>query len=57
MAECVATLWVADAVDDAVSSNPGLVEDFYLRLRSWWDMRPECLNPSINASPENLVAA
>ncbi|KAF2465245.1 uncharacterized protein BDR25DRAFT_337166 [Lindgomyces ingoldianus] len=28
-----------------IASRPEWTENFYLRLQSWWDARPECLNP------------
>jgi len=46
-----------DDVHSEVPPKPEQIEVLYLRLKSWWDSRPESLNPEAHPSPENLLAA
>ena len=57
MTECANTVWDFDVLHSGVPPKQELVEVLYLRLKSWWDSRQEILDPAINPSPENLVAA
>jgi len=44
-------------VNSEVPPKPEQIEVLYLQLKSWWKSRPECLNPTIFPSLENLVVA
>lgn len=57
MSDMLNTLWDEDIADSEIPPKPEQVEVLYLRLKSWWDLRPQSLDPMRNPSPENLLAA
>jgi hypothetical protein len=41
----------------SIPPKPEEIEVLYLRLKSWYDVRPQSLLPTNFPSPENLLAA
>jgi len=46
-----------DDVNSEIPPKPEQIEVLYFQLQAWWKSRPECLNPTMFPSPENLLAA
>ncbi|KAF2871303.1 hypothetical protein BDV95DRAFT_668628 [Massariosphaeria phaeospora] len=55
--DCAKLLADPDHEDADIPPKPEDVEILYLRLKSWWDSRPEVLDPTRFPSPENLLTA
>ncbi|KAF2269450.1 hypothetical protein CC78DRAFT_575010 [Lojkania enalia] len=57
MLDCAHSFAYVDDRGSKIPPNPEQVEVLYLKMKSWWDSRPESLEPTENSSPENLLAA
>ncbi|KAF2703392.1 hypothetical protein K504DRAFT_177266 [Pleomassaria siparia CBS 279.74] len=57
LSDCADTLMDQDGTRSDIPPKPEQIEVLYLRLKSWWESRPDRLDPTKHPSPENLLAA
>ncbi|KAH7135056.1 hypothetical protein B0J11DRAFT_575675 [Dendryphion nanum] len=54
--DCMGILAMDDDYDPEISPKPEQIEILLMRLKSWFESRPQSLEPNKNPSPENLLS-